>query len=182
VVDDEGRALRPLDVDFAGRTAELDRQSLASTRNGALLALVVCLFGLALTPPIAAVGVVVAQFVWVRLFVVARYRRHFSTTRRIVTRWLSRLVMVFLVGFHLALALPIVQLVASPALFAALCAAAWAYHRWHLQREHDRLPIGLLEKALLVVAALVVLVTLALLILLGGLVSWLAGAFGGGPG
>ncbi len=171
--DAQGDVLRALDVGFDERLAQLDQRSRRAIRNGTILAAVLCLALFPLTTPVVATVVYFTQLVWVRLAVVAPYRRHYSTGRRIVTRWVARLALLYLSGFHVALAWPGLQVFASPALFAVLCAAAWGYHRWHLCREHARQPILLLEKVALVVLAVLVLTTLVLLVAVGGLLTWL---------
>jgi hypothetical protein len=70
-------------------------------------------------------------------------------------------------GLHLLL-LPIPG--ANPLLFAALCGVSWAYFRWHLCREAQRLPVAWFEKVLLGLVAMVLIgMSIVLAVLL-----WLA--------
>ena len=68
------------------------------------------------------------------------------------------------------------QIVASPLIFVVTCGTAWQYHRFHLQREHDREPVTLAEKLLLVVGGFIALVMLAALIgfgmFMGEVIGW----------
>ena len=159
ISDDEGRNLRPLDLDFEARLAEMDARALANTKKGAVVALVVCL--LMFMPPISWFGgglLVILQMIWVRVAIIAPYRKHFGTGRRIVTRWITRLAVATGATLHLpaqAGGLAFGTFIISPIVFAGLCAAAWRYHRWHLQRERAHLPVAWFEKILLWVFALI---------------------------
>jgi uncharacterized iron-regulated membrane protein len=163
ITDAEGRRVRPLDIEFEARSAELDRQVARRIGTGCLwVAGISCL---SFFPPavlITGPALVLFQLIYARLAVVAPYRRHFGTTRRMVTRWISRFGMASGAGFHLPIALGIpVNLVLAPLLFAVLCGLLWGYHRWHLQREHEHLPVMIFEKVLLWVAAVVFILAVA---------------------
>lgn len=162
--DADGHRIRPLDIDFEARTTDLDRQVLRRIGVGcAWVAGISCLA--AVFPPAALVTipvVVLFQLIYARLAIVAPYRRHFGAGRKVVTRWISRFGMASGAGFHIpAAALVPFNIALSPLLFAALCGALWGYHRWHLGRERERLPVMLFERVLLWVAALVFVLAVA---------------------
>ncbi len=164
-----GETLRPIDVDYEGKVRDLDARAWGRTGKGALIAAALAAAGY--VPGLSIIGAPVIfffQIIWVRMAIVAPYRAHFTGVRRFITRWLSRLALIPAASLHIGLAqLPGVNLIAVPGLFAALCAAAWVYHRWHLGRERERKPVGLLEKIVLWVVALVVVVCLALVLIFG---------------
>ncbi len=155
-----GEKVRPLDLDYDAILADADSRSMLWTRRGALFAL--ALAAISLVPVVGAavayVLLVVGQFLWAGFLVSRPYHRHFSPLRRLVTRWVRRLGLVFVVvPLHAAAFVPILGLVASPAVFFGACWLVRAYSRFHLVREKERRPVTLIEKMLVVVLAILVL-------------------------
>lgn len=171
---DDGHALRPIDVDFEQRVADLDRRTVRRIWQGAGGSLVVAIVGSAL-PGITQAILYFAQLIWIRLAIVAPYRRLYSPGRRMLTRWLSRLVLASLSGLHFGGMVPFLGLLVHPLLFAGLSALAWSYHRYHLVKEKQRAPLSLIEKALVFVALIllvaIVIVTVLLIWGLAGLLE-----------
>lgn len=155
-----GEKVRTLDLDYDAILADADASSLRWTQRGALFALV--LAAISLVPVIGAavsyVLLVIGQFLSAGLLVSRPYHRHFSPVRRLVTRWVRRLGLVFVVvPLHAAAFVPFLGLVASPAVFFGACWLVRAYARFHLVREKERRPVTAMEKVLLAVLALAVL-------------------------
>jgi hypothetical protein len=181
--NEEGHAIRPMDEDFDGLFEELDERSLGRLKTGTIVVTAVSAIGLLgfLFPPILAIVpivVVVLQFIWARPLIAGPYARHFGVGRRILTRWISRLGVVTASSFHVSGLVPGVQVLVSPVLFAAICGTSWAYHRFHLRREHNRQPVHVLEKILLVVLALVFLLLIGAIVIVFLLLD---GLIGGSP-
>ena len=170
----DGKRLRPLDIEFEAILADADAAALLWTKRGALFALV--LAAIAIVPvltPFAFLLLLLGQLFWARFLVSRRYIRHFASGRRLVTRWLSRLVMLwFLLPLHgsiLALVvLPGAGLIVSPALFAGICWALRSYFRFHLLREHRHEGVLFVEKLLVVVLSILLVVALVVI----GLLVW----------
>jgi hypothetical protein len=155
-----GEKVRPLDLDYDAILADADARSWRWTQRGALFALVLAAVSLVpvLGAAVAYVLLVVGQFLWAGFLVSRPYHRHFSPLRRLVTRWVRRLGLVFVVvPLHAAAFVPFLGLVASPAVFFGACWAVRAYSRFHLVREKERRPVTVLEKMLVVVLAILVL-------------------------
>lgn len=157
LADDAGDRVRPLDLDYERILADADAGSLTWAKRGAIFAFVLAALALVLPvvgATVAYVVLVIAQFVWTGFFIARPYHRHFSPLRRLVTRWVRRLVTIFVVlPLHAAVFVPGVGLVASPAVFFG---AAWltrAYVRFHLVREKERRPVTFPEKLLVGVLA-----------------------------
>ena len=166
--DAAGHRVRDLDQDFPAISSGLDEQSLRRLKQGAIVCVVLSLANLVL--PFFAPLIFIQQIIWARPLISAPYARHFSPSRRIVTRWLSRFFVFSMASLHVGGAVPGVHfalVIASPIVFVLTCGTTWAYHRFHLQREHDREPVMFVEKVLLVVGALCALLALAGMILIG---------------
>jgi len=187
IQDKSGNRLRPLDLDFEKIVTDADERSLTWIKRGAIFAFVCGALGSlgVFAGPVAVVAFVLlfaGQFVWARFFVGRPYTRHFGAVRKFVTRWTSRLALVFvIVPLHgTVLAIPLLGLVLSPAVFAGTCWILRAYFRFHLEREHRRQGVTVLEKLLLVVLAFVSLLLLVLFALvLWGVISFLPEAGAG---
>lgn len=185
--DDSGAALREIDRDFEGLRDRLDAQSLQRLKTGTIVCLslgVAQLGGACLGPllPLLPTIIFIQQIVWARPLISAPYARHFSPSRRMVTRWLSRFFVFTMASFHVHGAFPgfnFAQWAISPVIFVVTCGTTWAYHRFHLQRERDRQPILLVEKVVLVLAAVLALLAVAGLIVvaivLGKGLEWISG-------
>jgi hypothetical protein len=179
---DAGAQLRTLDLDYDAILADADARSLRWCGRGAVFAFVVALFSLVpvVGAAVASVLLVIGQFLWTGLLIARPYHRHFSPLRRLVTRWVRRLALVFVVvPAHTATFLPFVGLVAAPAVFYVACRLVRAYARFHLVREKERLPVTTAEKALVVVLAGVLLFGLCLVGLLVYLGVLALDSFGG---
>ncbi len=185
--DGSGNALREIDKDFEGLRERLDAQTLRRLKGGTLICALLSAsnaLGIALPflLPLLPTIIMIQQIIWARPLISAPYARNFSPSRRIVTRWLSRFFVFTMASLHIHGVVPganLVQFVTSPLIFLITCGTTWAYHRFHLQREHDRQPVLFVEKVLLVLGGLLALLALAGLIgtamLLGGLLKSLSG-------
>lgn len=171
LVDGSGARLRPLDLDFETILADADAASLLWTKRGAVFALAMAVLSLVpLVAPFSILALILGQFFWGRFFVARRYARHFAPLRRMVTRWIARLVLVLLVSpAYAAVGVPVLGLAVAPLVFAGTCLALRAYFRFHFLREHRREGVTFLEKVFLAVLVVVFLVGLVVL----GLVLWL---------
>ena len=175
--------LREIDRDYEGLRERLDVQSRERLKHGTLVCAVLSAanaLGLALPflLPILPTIIAIQQIVWARPLISAPYARHFSPSRRIVTRWLSRFFVFTMASLHVHGVFPVAnlfQVVVSPLIFVLTCGTAWGYHRFHLDREHGREPVLLVEKLLLVLAGLFALLAVAGLIfvavVLGGILG-----------
>ncbi len=167
--DSAGHRVRDLDQDFGTIRDQLHEQSLRRLKQGTIVCVVLSLAN-GFAPVVFAPLIFIQQVIWARPLISAPYARHFSTSRRIVTRWLSRFFVFSMASIHVGGAVPGVHfalVIASPIVFVLTCGTTWAYHRFHLQREHDREPVMFVEKVLLVVGALCALLALAGMILIG---------------
>jgi len=170
LTDASGGRLRPLDLDFEAILTDADATALLWTKRGAVFALVVAALGL-LPPllPFAILVLILSQFFWGRFFVGRKYLRHFAPLRRLVVRWITRLVLVlFVSGAYAAVAIPGVGLVVAPVVFGGTCWALRCYFRFHFLREHRREGVTFLEKVFVVVLAFLFVIALAIF----GLVAW----------
>jgi hypothetical protein len=170
LTDASGGRLRPLDLDFEAILGEADRSSLLWTKRGAVFALAVAAIGL-LPPaaPFAILLLILAQFFWGRFFVGRRYLRHFAPLRRLVTRWITRLVLIlFIAPAYSAVAVPGAGLVVAPLVFGGTCFAFRWYFRFHFLREHRREGVTFFEKVFVVVLAFLFVVALVVF----GLIAW----------
>ena len=155
-----GERLRPLDLDYDKVLAGADASSLLWTQRGAIFAF--ALAAISLVPVVGAaisyVLLVIGQFLWAGFLVARPYHRHFSPVRRLVSRWVRRLALVFIViPVHSAVFVPFLGLVLSPAVFYVTCRLVRAYSHFHLVREKERRPVTGAEKMLLVAMAIVAL-------------------------
>lgn len=162
--DEAGQKLRPLDLDFEGQLKALDARAFAATWKGAVFAFVAWLLVFVpLVQFLSPILLVFGQLVWVRIGIAGPYRRHFGTGRKIVTRWLSRLVVASIASFHIVV---LVIPGANPLLFAGACALCWVYFRWHLKREHEHLPVAWFERILLGLAVLLLILSVIAVVVL----------------
>jgi len=183
VTDDQGRLLRPLDLDFDQLLADLDAKAWRATKRGTAIAFGVGLIALLqITSPVVGAVLFIGQLFWIRLAVIAPFRRYFSPGRRLITRWLSRIVILHLAGLHIPAGFApfgLGPVIVGPVLFGGLCLLASTYHRYHLKQERARAPISLLEKTLLVIAVIVAVVVLVVVVALtvgvAAVISWLQG-------
>jgi len=185
--DESGAVLREIDRDFEGLRQRLDAQSLQRLKTGTIVceALAIAQLGGGCLGPLIAVLptlLLIQQIVWARPLISAPYARHFSPSRRMVTRWLSRFFVFTMASLHAhgaILGLNLAQWAISPIIFVVTCGTTWAYHRFHLQRERDRQPILLVEKVVLVLAAVLAILAVVglvlLAIVLGKGIEWLSG-------
>jgi hypothetical protein len=158
--ESSGEKVRPLDLDYDAILADADARTLRWCNRGAVFALCVAAFSLVPVAgaTVAYVLLVIGQFVWAGILVSRPYQRHFSPLRRLVTRWVRRLGLIFVVlPAHAAAFVPMVGLVATPVVFYAACRIVRAYMRFHIVREKNRTPVTAAEKALVVVLAVLVL-------------------------
>lgn len=163
--DEQGRAIRRIDVDFETRLVTLDVRSWERLKLGTWIALAISAVGaVPFLGPAAGLVIVVFNLVWARWALAAPYRRYMGGARRIVVRWISRIVALFLIGFHSSFAVPFLPILTGPLVFAGICALVWWYHRFHFVRERERLPILLFEKILLVVLVLAFLLVVGVAI------------------
>ncbi|MCE9635168.1 MAG: hypothetical protein K8T90_05615 [Planctomycetes bacterium] len=173
LVDAAGARLRPLDLDFEKFLTDADAASLLWTKRGAIFAFVLAALSLVtIVAPFTILILILGQFFWGRFFIARRYTRHFAPLRRMVTRWISRLVLVLLVSpAYAAVGIPGLGLVVAPLVFGGTCLGLRAYFRFHFLREHRREGVTLFEKAFLVLLAFVFVVMMVVV----GLLVW-AGA------
>jgi hypothetical protein len=170
--DDSGDTLRPIDKDFEGLRQQLDDRALKRMKSGTLVCAALSganAFGIALPflLPILPTIIAIQQIVWARPLIAAPYAKHFSPSRRIITRWLSRFFVFTMASFHVHGMFPgvnLAQIVISPLIFVVTCGTVWWYHRFHLQRERDREPVLFVEKVLLVLGGFIALLAVAGLI------------------
>jgi hypothetical protein len=155
-----GQAVRTLDLDYDAIVAEADASSLKWTKRGAVFAFALAVFSLV---PVVGAAVayfllLVGQFFWTGFLIARPYQRHFSPMRRLVTRWVRRLGLLFIVvPAYGATFVPVLGLVAAPAIFSGTCWLVRAYHRFHIRREKERRPVTFAEKVLVFVLAFIVL-------------------------
>ncbi len=174
--DEGGRRVRELDQDFDALSARLDELTRERIRTGTIVCAALSLLNVAgpALPPLNVIlpPVIFVQHVfWARPLVCGPYARHFGVARRMVTRWLSRFFVVSMASLHAhGVAVPVAQVIVSPLVFLGTCVAVRAYHRFHLRRERERLPVLLVEKVLLVLVALFVICAGVLLLVFA---SWL---------
>lgn len=173
LVDAAGARLRPLDLDFETLLTDADSASLLWAKRGAIFALVLAAVSLVpILAPFAILILILGQFFWGRFFIARRYTRHFAPLRRMVTRWIARLVLLILVSpAYAAVGIPVLGLVVAPLVFGGTCFAIRAYFRFHFLREHRREGVTLFEKAFLVMLAIVFVVMMVVV----GVLVW-AGA------
>jgi hypothetical protein len=124
--------------------------------------------------PVLHLGAVVTAPLWAvihlvvsRFYLVREPRRLLGPVRRRFVRWLGRLsyLWVGVPGYAMAAA-PLVGLVPGMVTFAGLTTATWAYLRWSLAEERDRVPLAGWEKWLLVILVVVSLVAVAALVVI----------------
>ena len=183
----DGDVVRELDRDFREISDRLDEQSMRRMKSGTLVCFILSganffSIGLPFLLPLLPAFIAIQQIIWARPLISAPYAKYFSPGRRIVTRWLSRFFVFSMASLHAGGAIPglnMGQVIASPIIFVVTCGTAWAYHRFHLQREHDREPVMFAEKILLVIGGFIALLMLVLLILfgmfMGEVISWFTG-------
>ncbi len=168
--NEQGLDVRELDRDFDTLKTELHETALRRIKKSAIVILVLGLLNSAgaaipiVNVPLIIV-IVIAHFFCSRFLVCAPYAKHFGFTRRVVTRWLSRMFVLFMAGFHTGGVVPVVAPLVSPVVYLATAGTVWWYHRFHLEREHRREPVTILEKLFLIVAVLLVLALFALLMI-----------------
>ncbi len=171
----DGRALRPLDLRYEGvrvrQEERLGRLLPAGTATAAAIALVMPLLHLGVAA--AAPVLVVVHLVVVRLVLLREARLLLGRRRRFFTRWLTRLVFLWLgvPGWGLA-AVPALGVLSGAATFAGLTWGAHAYALLSLDRERQRLPLLLWEKALLVLLASLTAIAVLVLVLSALLLGW----------
>ena len=167
LVDDDGRALRTVDNDYPALRARLDEKSLHRLKQGAVVVAVIAVIGvIPVIGALAGIPLLICHFIWCRTLMCVPYSRHYSTGRRILTRWLSRFFVLTTATLHSSVAVPFLAILVSPAVVAGTAGICWWYHRLHLEREHQREPIHLLEKILVGVAAVVAITAVALTVFL----------------
>lgn len=174
LVERSGARLRPLDLDFEAIVAKADASTLLWSKRSVVFALGAGLVGVVPNPlsAIAFVLLFLGQFFWARFLIAAPYARHFGTTRKLVARWLTRLVLVLgVMPLHgAALAIPFAGFILSAGIFAGTCWAFRAYFRFHLLREHRREGVLVVEKVFLVLLVLVFVLCLVFFAAVLGLV------------
>lgn len=180
----DGDVVREVDRAFPEIRDRLDEQSVRRMKSGTLVCFILSganffSIGLPFLLPLLPPMIAIQQIIWARPLISAPYAKYFSPSRRIVTRWLSRFFVFSMAALHTGGAIPglnMAQVIVSPLIFVVTCGTAWQYHRFHLQREHDREPVTLLEKLLLVAGGLIALLALTGLILfgyyMGEVISW----------
>ncbi len=166
-MDDEGRTLRTVDNDYPTLLAKLDEKSLHRLKQGAIVVAVIAVIGvIPVIGTLAGIPLLICHFIWCRSLICVPWSRHYSAGRRILTRWLSRFFVITTATLHGTVAVPFLAILVSPAVVAGTAAICWWYHRMHLDREHRRLPIHVVEKVLVVVAAVVAITAVALTVFL----------------
>lgn len=174
LTDSSGARLRPLDLDFEKILEDADGRSLAWTKRGAIVALVLGVVALVpVVAPFAALVLILALFFWARFLVARPYLRHYGAVRRLVTRWLGRFFIVLVAAPALGASagfvpVPGLAIVGGPVVFGGTCAIFRWYFRFHLLREHRREGVTVLEKVFLVLGAILCVVGLVLF----GLFAW----------
>lgn len=175
LVDASGAPLRKIDLDFEAILAAADETALRWTKRGVWFALAMAVLAqVPLVAPFAILVLLLAQPFWGRFLVARPYVRHYGATRRFVTRWLSRLLVLLLVmPAYGSVGVPFLGLVTAPLVFGGTCWGLRAYFRFHFLREHRREGVVFLEKVFLVLCVLVFVT----LIVLFGILVWAGASF-----
>lgn len=172
---DEGAKVRQIDLEGDKILAEADERARVWMKRGAIYAVVVALLGVVpLFAPIAYVLLVAGQFFFARFGVARPYAAHFGAMRKLVARWVSRLVLVFIViPAHSAVGIPGLAVVTAPLVFWLTLLGVKTYFRFHFGRERERKGILAVEVVLLIVMALVLLASGCILgLVLYGVLNW----------
>ena len=171
----DGVALRPVDVASDGVLAEQDARVRPFLLRGTLVALAGALamqvvHALAVLAPALAV----IHLLTVRLTLIRRSYLLLGPTRRRFNRWILRLATLWvgIPGFALG-ATPGLGIVVPPVVFAGLTLLAHAYTRSSVEMEKGRQPLRAWEKIVLGVLTVSTVVALVLLVVLAG-TAWVA--------
>ena len=166
LVDDHGTELRPLDLRYERLGQELDRRLGRMLARGTPLVV-----GIALFLPFVHVAALVllsvmalTHLILIRLYLQGVGRAYYGMARSLSTRWMTRLVFLWVAGplYGMAL-LPILGALISALCFVGLSWLAVLYEKRNLLREKKRIPTALWEKALLAVLGILTFLVLLLL-------------------
>lgn len=173
--DDSGRELRPVDIRWKTvETEQWERLRLILTAGTPAFAVVAlaapAVLGLA---PMAAALLAVGHLVILRLALLRGVLPLLGARRRLLTRWLARLGVLWLglPGYGTAL-VPIAGAVVSAATFAGLTALVHWYALRCLHDERDRVPTPAWELVLVLGLAIVTVLLVAALVLVAALLGW----------
>lgn len=184
LVDESGTELRPIDLRYERLGKELDRRLGVMLIRGTPIVL-----GLGLLLPLIHAAALVllpamalTHLILIRLYLQGVGRAYYGMARSFISRWITRLVFLWIGGPLYGLAiLPILGGVISACCFAGLSWLVVHYEKRNLLREKERLPPAVWERALLIMLGILTLMLLLLLftlaVLLGfsvqALVAWL---------
>ncbi len=155
--DEDGRELTRLDLRYEGLKEAQERRFRGLVTYGSVVAAVAGLFvgfvhiGAAVIVPL----MVVAHLLAIRFVLMRDACRYLGTSRRLITRWIIRLSILWggALGYGAAV-IPLVGSVFSTATFAGLTWMAHNYILWGLQREHSRMGTAGWERILLILLSL----------------------------
>jgi len=184
LLDENGRELRALDLRYEEVEEELRRRLklllLRGTPLAVLLGFLVPLTHVAALMLIPAMAL--AHLALIRLYIQGVGRAYYGFGRNLGTRWMTRLVFLWIGGPCYGMAvIPVFGGLAAGACFAGLSRLAVWYEQRNLFRERQRLPAAGWEKLLLVLLGTLTLVVVLLVLLfslllgfsLQALLSWL---------
>jgi len=129
--------------------------------------------------PVAAVVAFFGHGLVLRMVLVTpAWRELERSSRRLLVRWLTRAVFVAVGAWAYQLfSVPLVNVAAAPAVFAAITVAVGWYVRWSYRRDVRGAPIHVVEHVFLVSFGLIAILTLAVLVVAaaaaGLSISWL---------
>lgn len=175
LMDENGRELRPIDLRYERLEDELDRRLKLVLLRGTPVAVI-----LGFVLPFAHVAALfllptmaLAHLVLIRLYLQGVGRPYYGMARSFSTRWMSRLVFLWIGGPLYGMAvLPLLGGLISGLCFAGLSWMATGYEKRNLQRERERLPPAGWEKFLLILLGLLTLLVLLLALILSLLLGF----------
>ncbi len=171
----DGRELRAVDVRYElVRAVQRERLQRFLVVGAVIVAMVSLVLPLAHAASVLVAPILVAvHLVATRFAVIGEARRLLGRRRQIFTRWVVRLLYVWIgvPGYGLA-AVPLVGPLFGVATFGGLTLAAHAYTQWSLEREARRQPQAGWELVVLVSLAVVTTLAVATLVAVGLVVGW----------
>jgi hypothetical protein len=175
LVDDDGRELTAVDLRFDSVEAQQCERFAKILGIGTIVAagaaLAVPFIGV-FGPLVIALGLL-AHLILVRAALVGDSMRLLRPGRRLVGRWLTRLVFLWGGGLGYGAAMvPLAGVVPAAGTFALLTAFVHHYSLWSLRRDRDRRGASGWETALLVGLAVLTLILLVVGLVLGLVVGW----------
>ncbi len=173
--DQTGKELTRLDLRYEGLKEAQEKRFRGLVTYGSVVAAVVGLavgfmhIGAAVVVPL----MIVAHLLVTRLVLMRESCRYLGTSRRLITRWIARLGILWggALGYGAAV-LPLVGSVFATVTFAGLTWVVHHYILWGLQRERSQMGSAAWERVLLVLLALLTLTVVVVLVVIAALVGW----------